>query len=185
MLQINDLKVGVTFEMEGDIYRVLYSEHSKSGRAGAVMRTKLKNLVSGANIERTFKSSDKFNPAKLERKDSQYLYSDSEGYHFMDNSTYEQFSLKEEEVADAKNFIKENENATILYFNNKPIGIELPPKVNLKVNYAEEGVRGDTVSAGTKSATLETGMRIQVPLFIKTGDTIKLNTQTGQYVERV
>lgn len=184
MYQITDLKIGVTFELNGDIYRVLYSEHSKTGRAGAVLRTKIKNLVTGAIIDKTFKGSDKFEPARLDRKDCQYLYKEGNELFFMDNSSYEQFSLSKNDIKEAIPYIKEGESATILFFNGKPIGVDLPPKVVLKVTYAEEGVRGDTVSPGTKSVTLETGLNVQVPLFIKEGDKLRINTQTGDYVER-
>jgi len=184
MYQITDLKTGVTFEMNGDIYKVLYSEHSKSGRAGAVLRTKIKNLVTGSIIDRTFRGGDKFEPAKLERRDCQYLYKESDNLFLMDNNSYEQFELSVLDIKEAIPFIKEGEPLTIFFFNGKAVGADLPPKVVLKVTFAEDAVKGDTVSPGTKSVTLETGLKIQVPLFVKQGDKVRVNTQTGGYVER-
>lgn len=185
MLSINDLKVGTNFILDSDVHVVLYTEHSKIARGGAMLRTKIKNLAIGAIIEKTFKGSEKFKEAKLERKDCQYLYKDGNDFFFMNNETYEQFSVGKKMLGKAANFIKEGENIKVLYFKNKPLAITLPPKVKLIVAHAEKGLKGNTVSATTKPVTLETGYVLRAPLFIKEGDTILVNTETGEYVERI
>lgn len=136
-------------------------------------------------MDRTYRSGDKFEPANLEERKMQYLYNDGEGYHFMDTKTYDQITLTEENVGDAKNFLQDNMEVDVLFFNETPISINLPNFVQLKVTKADPGVKGDTATGATKPATLETGYTIQVPLFIEEGDTLKIDTRTGQYVERV
>lgn len=184
MLSLTDLKPGAAFELEGQPYLILYSEHSKLGRGGAIMRTKIRNLLSGAIIERTFKGSDNFPEADLDYKKAQYLYKDGNDYFFMDLETFEQFFLPADQIGENKNYLKEEAEAEIIFYRNKPINLKLPLKMDFKVTYAEPGFKGDTASTTTKPATLETGAQIQVPLFIKIGDIIRVDTRTGEYVER-
>ncbi len=185
MLSLTDLKVGTKFIIDGDVYSVLYNEHSKVARGGAMLRTKLKNLITGAVIEKTFKGSEKFERANLERKNCQFLYREGDNFFFMNNETYDQFSLDGEVLEDSTNYIKESDNIQLQYFGSKPISVELPPKVKLKVTKAAVGVKGNTASSSTKPVTVETGYSLQTPLFVKEGDTLLINTQTGEYVERV
>lgn len=183
MLSITDLKTGVVFEENDEPWLVLEYQHSKTGRAGAVMRTKLKNLATGATVQKTFQGSDKFVPVRLERKKAQYLYQDN-GFVFMDSDTYEQFNLSETTVGNTKNYIKEGEEIQLAFYKDRPINIDLPIKVKLKVTDAPGSDKGNTATAATKQATLETGLIVNVPLFVKTGDTLVIDTRDGSYVER-
>ena len=183
MLNITDLKTGTVFEDQEQPWLVLEYQHSKTGRAGAVMRTKLKNLATGATVQKTFQGSDKFVPVQLERKKAQYLYDDN-GYVFMDTTTYDQFNLQKEVVGSSMNYIKEGEEIQLVFYKGKPISIDLPIKVKLKVKDAPGTDKGNTATAATKQATLETGIIVNVPLFIKTGDTLVIDTRDGSYVER-
>lgn len=184
MLILTDLKVGTGFEFDGMPYIVVYSQHTKIGRGGAIMRTRIKNLLNGAIVERTFKGSENFAELELERKKSQYLYKEGDQYYFMDSVNYSQFSLGKKEVGIASDFLSEGLAVDIIYYKGQPIDLKLPIKLDLKVTYTEPGFKGNTASATTKPATLETGSQIQVPLFINIGDKIRINTETGQYVER-
>ncbi len=184
MLSITDLKTGTAFEFENQPYTVLYSEHSKMGRGGAVLRSKIKNLLTGAIIDKTFKGSDSFGEVDLERKKAQYLYKDEETYNFMDSTTFEQFEIKGEKIGFSKDYLKEGQNIDVIYYKDEPINVELPIKLPLEITYTEPGFKGDSVSNTTKPATLETGAEINVPLFIKIGDKIIVDTRTGKYVER-
>jgi len=175
MLTISDIKTGKNIILNGEPYAVLYHEHSKTGRAGAVLRTKIKNLTNGTVLERTFQGADKISEADVNKSKAQYLYKDTGGYTFMDNNTYDQFTLSEK---------VEGTEVTILNFNENPINIELPIKMKLKVTEAPPGIKGDTVSSGGKLVTLETGLKINTPLFVKTGDAVIVNTETGEYVSR-
>ncbi|MBW2141508.1 MAG: elongation factor P [Deltaproteobacteria bacterium] len=159
--------------------------HVKPGKGGAFVRTKLKNMITGRVLDETFRPSDKINRPDLEEKSMQYLYKDSDGYCFMDNDTYEQVVLSEDQISDYKNYLQENINLEILYFNGRPIGLELPTAVGLTVVQTEPGFKGDTASGGSKPATLETGLVVQVPFFIDQGDKLKIDTRTGEYMERV
>jgi elongation factor P len=181
---INDLKTGTTFEMEGAPYIILEYQHSKMGRGGAVLRTKIKNLITGAILQRTFQGSDKFNEVRIERRKVQYLYLDSGGYHFMDQEDFSQFDMGGEDLGPAKNYLKDGEIVQFQYYRGKPINIELPIKMVFKVTEASEGVKGDTVSASTKQVKIETGLTVNVPLFVKQGDMIRVDTRNGAYVER-
>jgi elongation factor P len=185
MLGITDLKNGVVINYEGAPLMVINYEHSKMGRGGAVLRTKLRNLRTNAVVDITFKGSDKFDEADLERRPCSFLYADGEAYSFMDSTSFEQFTLKAEEVGDASRFLKEGSEVQILFFEEVPISIELPIKMEFEVTYAEPGVKGDTAQGGTKPVTIETGTIITAPLFVKTGDVIRVNTTEGTYVERV
>lgn len=183
MLSITDLKTGVVFEENDEPWLVLEYQHSKTGRAGAVMRTKLKNLATGSTVQKTFQGSDKFLPVQLERKRAQYLYEDN-GYIFMDSTTYDQFNLSGETVGGAMSYIKEGEEIQLVFYKGRPISIDLPIKVKLKVAEAPGTDKGNTATAATKQATLETGLIVNVPLFIKPGDTLVVDTRDGSYVER-
>lgn len=184
MLTINDLKIGTKVTFEGAPYVVIFAQHSKQGRAGGIMRTKLRNLISGAIIEKTFAGAEKLEAADLQTKKAQFLYKDSSGYHFMKSTDFEQFSLTAEQLSKLADFLKEGEEIDILYYNDLPINVNLPIKIILEVTYTEPGFKGNTASTVTKPATLETGAQVNVPLFIKNGNKIVIDTRTGEYVER-
>lgn len=184
MLSISEIKTGKNIILNGEPYAVLYHEHSKTGRAGAVLRTKIKNLASGAVLERTFQGADKVSEADISKSKAQYLYKDANGYAFMDNKTYDQFTLSEKVLGDAFNYLIEGTEVTVLNFNDNPINIELPVKIKLKVTEAPPGIKGDTAGSGGKTVILETGLKVNTPLFVKAGDEIIVNTQTGEYVSR-
>ncbi len=184
MLSIAEIKSGKNIILNGEPYAVFYHEHSKTGRAGAVLRTKIKNLVTGAVLEKTFQGSDKVEEAEISKSKAQYLYSEKGDFHFMDSETYDQFSLSQNIFDDAVNYLIEGTEVTVLNFNGSPINVELPVKIKLKVTEAPPGIKGDTASGGDKLVTLETGIKITVPLFIKEGDEIVINTERGEYVSR-
>ena len=184
MVSTNDLRTGLTIEVDGEVYSVVDFQHVKPGKGAAFVRTKLKNVRSGGVIERTFRAGEKVNRARMEKKEMQYLYRDGDSFAFMDNETYDQFSLTLEQLGDNTDYLKENMNIYLLTCNGELIGIELPHSVELKVVAAEPGVRGDTASGVTKAATLETGLVIQVPLFVEEGDVVRVDTKTGDYLER-
>jgi len=185
MLDMNDLKIGVTFKFNQEPYIVIKAAHLKMGRGSAVLQAKIKNLQTGATLERNFKPADKFEEADLEKKRADFLYTDKDKIYFMDDN-YEQFFVDYELVKTQLNFLKESTSVNVLFFEGKAIGVELPPKVELKVTQAPPAVRGDTAQGSvTKTVSLETGAQINVPLFIKEGDIIRINTESGEYVERV
>ena len=184
MLTITDLKTGVTIDMNGDPFMVVDYQHSKMGRGGAVLRTKLRNLKSGSVVDMTFKSSDKFDEAVLEKRNCTYLYAEGSQHTFMDANSFEQFTLTTDEIGPKARFLKEGAEIQILFYEDKPVSVVLPIKIDLKVSHTEPGVRGDTAQGGTKPATLETGAVIIVPLFVKIGDVLRVNTDEGTYVER-
>jgi len=181
----SDLRKGLKIIIDGQPYIITDFQFSKPGKGQALYRCKLKNMITGYTMDRTYRSGDKFEPANLEERKMQYLYNDGEGYHFMDTKTYDQITLTEENVGEAKNFLQDNMEVDVLFFNETPISINLPNFVQLKVVKADPGVKGDTATGATKPATLETGYTIQVPLFVEEGDVLKIDTRTGQYVERV
>lgn len=183
MLDITDLKTGVVIELEGAPYEVVRYQHTKLGRGGAILRTTLKNLLTGANIERTFRS-EKFNEADMSRSKAQFLYKDGDGYTFMDSKTFDQFDLKQEILGTNTNFLIEGQEAELVYFKGQPISVQLPLKMKFKVVQADPAVKGDTVTNPSKNAILETGMKIRVPMFVKVGDTILVDTRNGSYIER-
>lgn len=185
MLGITDLKVGTFFELDGTPHQVTAAEHSKMGRGGAVLRTKIRNLLTGAVYDKTFQGSDQFEEADIARRKGQFLYTDDTGATFMEAETFEQYTLSTEKVGQSKGYLKEGLELDLVLYNGQLIAIELPVKVDLEVTYTEPGYKGDTQSSSFKPATLETGLQVQVPLFIKQGEVIRINTQTGQYVERV
>ena len=185
MYDTSEIRKGLKIEMDGDVYSVVEFLHVKPGKGGAFIRTKLKSLSRGAVVEKTFRSGEKLDKPDLEEKRMQFLYSSGDQHCFMDTETYEQTFLTEDQLGGSREFLKENITIDVLYHNNKPIAVELPTFVELAISETEPGERGDTVSGGTKAATLETGAVIQVPLFLNTGDVVKVDTRTGEYVERV
>ena len=184
MIGIADIKTGKSILLNGMPFAVLYHEHSKMGRAGSVLRTKLKNLATGAVLEKTFQGAEQVEEAQITKSKAQFLYREGVDYCFMDNESYEQFTLSKEALGDNINYLKEGTEVSILNFNGNPINIELPVKITLRVVEAPPGVKGNTVSTGGKMVTLETGIKISTPLFIKEGDEIIINTERGEYVSR-
>jgi elongation factor P len=184
MLNLSEIKTGKTILWEEQPYAVLYHEHSKTGRAGAVLRTKLKNIVTGAVIDKTFQGSEKVDEADVTKSKAQYLYREGDNFVFMDNESYEQFSLSKETLGDAALYLIEGTEVTVLQFNGNPVNIELPVKMTLTVVEAPPGIKGDSVSAGDKVVTVETGLKVTTPLFVKEGDKIIINTEKGTYVSR-
>ena len=180
-----DFRNGTTFEMDGNVFRVVEFQHVKPGKGSAFVRTKLKNVITGAVLEKTFNPSDKYPGAEIEKKEMQYLYNDGELYYFMDEETYDQIPLNYEQVEDAIKFLKENEVATIRFYQGQAFQVEAPNFAELEVVETEPGIKGDTASNVTKAATVETGAVVQVPLFINQGDKIKIDTRTGEYLSRV
>jgi elongation factor P len=184
MLTISEIKIGKNIIFNEDPYKVLYTEHSKMGRAGAVLRTKLKNLITGAILERTFQGAEKVDEADINSSKAQYLYQEGNNYCFMDSENYDQFSLSKEVLSDATNYLVEGTEVSVLNFNGSPINVEIPIKVKLRVVEAPPGIKGDSVSSGGKLVTLETGLKINAPLFVKEGDALIINTERGEYVSR-
>jgi elongation factor P len=180
-----DFRKGLKIELEGEPYIITDFLHVKPGKGGAFVRTKLKSLVTGNVIDRTFRSGEKVQTPDLEEKTMQYLYHEGDTYHFMDSNTYEQFTLAGKLLGTDSNFLQENVEVMILFHNGQPIGVELPLFVELTIVQTEPGVKGDTASGGTKPATVETRAVILVPLFLNEGDVIKVDTRTGEYIERV
>ena len=180
-----DFRNGTTFEMEGNVFRVVEFQHVKPGKGSAFVRTKLKNVITGATLEKTFNPSDKFPGAEIEKKTMQYLYADGDLYYFMDNETYEQMPLNKEQLGDALKFIKENMTVKILSFKGNVFAVEPPMFVELEVTETEPGVKGDTATNVTKPATVETGAQVNVPIFVNQGDVIQIDTRTGEYLKRI
>ncbi len=180
-----DVRNGTTFEMDGSVYRVVEFQHVKPGKGAAFVRTKLKNVMNGSVLEKTFNPSEKLQGAEIEKRDMQYLYNDGELYYFMDNETYEQLPLNKEELGEALKYIKENMSCKVLSFKGKVFAIEPPIFVELEVTYTEPGFSGNTSTSANKPATLENGTIINVPLFVNIGDTIRIDTRTGEYMERI
>jgi elongation factor P len=185
MVSAGDFKNGLTIEYEGEIYQILEFQHSKSGRGAAVVRSKLRNIISGAIIEKTFRPAEKMPRAHIERKDMQYLYNDGELYHFMDVESYEQIPLDADKVGNSLVYIKENDIVKMMSHNGNIFGIEPPISVELAVTETEPGFAGNTATGATKPATLETGAVVTVPLFVNAGDIVKIDTRTGEYTGRV
>jgi elongation factor P len=184
MATTGNFRNGMTIQLDGQLFSIVEFQHVKPGKGGAFVRTKLKNVKTKAVVDRTFRAGEKVEEIRLERRQMQYLYHTGDIYYFMDTETYDQLPIPAEEVAKARDLLKEGETVTVITWKNSPLGIELPIFVNLKVVETAPGVKGDTASGGSKPATLETGALIQVPLFIKTGDTVKIDTRTASYIER-
>lgn len=184
MILAGDLRKGITFVYENNIYIVVDFLHVKPGKGSAFVRTKIKNVVTGAVLEKTFNPTEKFEKAVIETKQMEYLYSDGELYYFMDPETYEQLPLNKRQVEDALMFMKENMQATIKFYKGEAFSVEAPNFVELQITVCEPGVAGNTATNATKPATLETGYELQVPMFINEGDVIRVDTRTGEYMER-
>lgn len=184
MVVAGDFRNGVTFEMDGNVMQIIEFQHVKPGKGAAFVRTKIKNVITGSVIERTFSPTDKFESAYVERKDMDYLYSDGDLYYFMDNETYEQLPLNKGKLGDNFKFVKENMTCKIISYKGNVFGVEPPMFVELEVTSTEPGFKGDTATGASKPATLETGVSIKVPLFINIGDVIRIDTRTGEYLER-
>lgn len=184
-IDLGDIRPGLTIEYEGEVYYVLSAEHAKLGRGGAFVRARLRNLKTDAVVDKTIKPGDKFDLAFIERKSLLYLYRSADEYVFMDPETYEQISLSPSLLGEAVDFLKEGVDVQAIIYEGKIIGVELPITVELEVVETDPGVRGDTASGGSKPATLETGLVVQVPFFIEKGDIVRVDTRTREYVERV
>lgn len=185
MISAGDFKNGLTLEIDGNVVQIMEFQHVKPGKGAAFVRTKLKNVISGGIIEKTFRPTEKFPKAHIERKDMQYLYTDGELYHFMDVETYDQIALNEETIGDALKFVKENEMVKICSHNGNVFAVEPPLFVELQITDTEPGFKGDTAQGATKPATVETGAVVYVPLFVEQGDVLKIDTRTGEYLSRV
>ena len=184
MLDINDLKTGVVIDMDGVPFEIVKYQHAKLGRSGAILRTTLKNLLTGANIERTFKGDTKFVPADIEKNKAQFLYQEGNGYVFMNSTSFEQFTIGREVLHRHTNFLSEGIVIDVTYFNGQPINIVLPLKMKFKIINADPATKGDTVTNPTKNAEIETGLKLKVPMFIKEGDMIVVDTRDGSYIEK-
>lgn len=184
MVSAGDFRNGLTFEMDGSVYQVIEFQHVKPGKGAAFVRTKIKNVITGSTVERSFNPTDKFENARIDRKDMQYLYSDDDLYYFMDVETYEQLPINASTIGDSLKFVKENDICKILSYKENVFGIEPPIFVELEVTETEPGFKGDTATGATKPATVETGAMVKVPLFINVGDRIRIDTRTEEYMER-
>lgn len=185
MISAGDFRNGITFEMDGNVLQIIEFQHVKPGKGAAFVRTKLRNVITGSVVERTFNPSDKYPPAFVERKEMQYLYADGDLYYFMDLETYEQIPINRSTLDDNFKFVKENMEVKVLSYKGNVFGVEPPFFVELQVTATEPGVKGDTATNVTKPATLETGAEIRVPLFVNEGDMIRVDTRTSEYMERV
>lgn len=185
MITAGDFRNGITFELDGQIFQIVEFQHVKPGKGAAFVRVKMKNIITGATVERTFNPTDKMEKAIIERKDMQYLYNDGDLYYFMDVETYEQMPLSANSIGDALKYVKENMVVKILSHKGNVFGIEPPTFVELTITETEPGFKGDTATGATKPATVETGAIIKVPLFVNEGDVIRVDTRTGDYMERV
>lgn len=185
VVETNQFHKGLKIEFEGEIWEIIEYRHSKMAQRSAVMKTKIRNVATGAVQEKNFRSGDSFKVPDTERRNMQFLYKDDIGFHFMDMDTYEQHSLSHNEVGESADFLKEQQEITVLYYNSEPMGVELPTAVELEVKETEPGMKGDTVTGASKPALLESGATIQVPLFIDAGDIIKVDTRSGEYLERL
>lgn len=185
MYGTNQFRNGLKIELDNEPFVIVEFQHVKPGKGGAFVRTKLKSLLTGNVLERTFRSGEKVEKPQLEEKEMQYLYVSDNQYHVMDMETYEQLFLTEKQLGTSKNYLQENVVVKVLFYNGQPIGVDVPIFVELRITKTDPGVRGDTASGGTKPATLETGATVQVPLFLNEGDVIKVDTRTGGYIERV
>jgi elongation factor P len=179
------LRKGLTIDLDNELMRITDYQHIKQGRGSAFVRLTMKNLRTGSTTERTFQAGSKFSVARLERQTIQYLYKEEDQYNFMDTETYEQFPLTVDVLGNVVNYLKENESIDLLTYQGKPIDVEIPVNAILRIERTDPGLRGDTATGGTKPATLETGLTINVPLFLNEGDLVKIDTRTNQYLERV
>jgi elongation factor P len=181
----NDLKNGMVLDLDGQLWSVVWFQHHKPGKGNTVVRTKLKHVLSGKVVDRTFNSDTKVDTATVDRRDMQYLYHDGSGFVFMDTTTYDQITISDATIGDAKNYLLEGQSATVALHEGTPLYLDLPASVELVITYTEPGLQGDRSTGGTKPATVETGLQIQVPLFITTGEKVKVDTRTGDYLGRI
>jgi elongation factor P len=184
MISTNDFRTGVTVTIDGDAWQVVEFQHVKPGKGAAFVRAKMRNLCTGSVVERTFNAAERLPKAVLDRRAMQYLYQNGDLYVFMDNETYEQSELNKEQLGNATNFLKENMEAKIMVYEGRILGVELPNTVELTVVETEPGIKGDTATGGSKNATLDTGYVVKVPLFINEGDVLRIDTRSGEYIER-
>ena len=185
MISAGDFRNGITIEFEGNIYQIIEFQHVKPGKGAAFVRTKLKNIINGGIVEKTFRPTEKCPQARIDRVDMQYLYSDGDLFHFMDVSTYEQIALDADTIGDALKFVKENEMVKVCSDNGNVFAVEPPLFVELEITDTEPGFKGDTAQGATKPAIVETGAKVQVPLFVEQNDVIKIDTRTGEYLSRI
>jgi len=185
MISAGEFRNGVTFELDGNVFQIVEFQHVKPGKGAAFVRTKLKNVITGGVVEKTFRPTEKMPKAHIERKDYEYLYSDGDLFYFMDQESYEQMPLNSEQLGDSLKFVKENMVVKVLSYKGNVFGVEPPTLVELEVTDTEPGFKGDTSTGATKPATLETGATIMVPLFVDQNDVIRVDTRTGEYMERV
>ena len=185
MISAGDFRNGITIEYEGNVYQIMEFQHVKPGKGAAFVRTKLKNIINGGVVEKTFRPTEKCPQARIDRKDMQYLYADGDLYNFMDTETYDQVALNSDTVGDALKFVKENEMVKVCSYNVNVFTIEPPLFVELEITDTEPGFKGDTATGATKPAIVETGAKVMVPLFVSQGEVIKIDTRTGEYLSRV
>lgn len=185
MIDVNDLRKGVTFERDGSLFKVLEYSHNKPGRGNATIRTRVRDLRSGAVLEKTFTSGDRVQDVRLDHHDAQFLYHDGDLYHFMDTQTFDQPVIPAAVIGDSAPFLKEGLEVKLTFYDAEPLDIELPASVDLDVVQADMGIKGDTATGATKVVTTQTGHKVQVPLFVNQGDTIRVDTRTGEYLTRV
>ena len=185
MISAGDFRIGITIELDNNVYQIIEFQHVKPGKGAAFVRTKLKNIKSGGVVEKTFRPTEKCPQARIDRKDMQYLYSDGDLYNFMDVETYDQFAMTEDQIGDSLKFVKENEMVKMLSHNGDIFAIEPPMFVELEITETEPGFKGDTATGASKPATVETGATVNVPLFVETGDVISIDTRTGEYLKRI
>lgn len=185
MISTNDMRPGQTLELDGELYTIVTYQHHKPGKGGAMVKTKLRNVKTGSNFEKTFRADEKVQLALLDKREMQFLYADEDGLIFMDSETFEQLHIGRDFIGDLAGFMKEQQIVEVQMYQGVPIGIELPATVDLVIAETEPGLQGDRSSAGNKPATLETGAVVQVPLFLDEGETIRVDTRTGNYVTRV
>ena len=185
MISAGDFRNGITLEIEGNVVQILEFQHVKPGKGAAFVRTKLKNIISGGVIEKTFRPTEKFPAARIDRQEMQYLYSDGDLWHFMNTETYDQIALNSDDIGDSLKFVKENEMVKVCSHNGKVFAVEPPLFVELEITDTEPGFKGDTATGATKPAIVETGAKVMVPLFVEIGNVIKIDTRTGEYLSRV
>lgn len=184
MVSAGDFRNGLTVNIDGTVYQIMEFQHVKPGKGAAFVRTKLKDIINGGVVEKTFRPSEKFDQAHIERKEMQYLYEDGDLYYFMDNETFEQIAVNKDAVGDSLKFVKENENVKVVSYQGNVFSIEPPITVELKVIETEPGFKGDTAQGATKPAKVETGAQVMVPLFVEEGDMLKIDTRTSEYLSR-
>ena len=185
MISAGDFRNGVTLEIEGNVYQIMEFQHVKPGKGAAFVRTKLKNIINGGVVEKTFRPTEKFPAARIDRVEMQYLYSDGDLYNFMNTENYDQIALNKDDIGDSLKFVKENEMVKVCSYNGNVFAVEPPLFVELEITETEPGFKGDTATGATKPATVETGAVVYVPLFVEQGDVIKIDTRTGEYLSRV